>query len=335
MKYWIGLLLLLVSACSSPKAVIEGRDLSNRSLFENKTGFISVVETSTNYENKSSCKGKYGTFTLVSQDLQMVEVPFYPNSVFASFLPPGFYRFGKVQYLCGEENEKSGSAWGFESYQDDVSYYVKIPHDGFCKLDISVKDSRFYLEPGMDAINRNRSMDTLAINLLDAPECLIYSDGVFDKTEMSGIGREANSAVNVNDFEWRFIGGPASVEKEENGVVSVKYSKKQNEKKQYLVAEAKKKMNLSSCHTLKYDYRGQEHVFFATASLLAGTAVVEPILLNDAADWQTVSYSWNKPKVVGEFSTEEFRRSVIGFTWRLEGYSSVGDFLEVRNVRCE
>lgn len=175
----------------------------------------------------------------------------------------------------------------------------------------------------------------MAINLLDAPDCLVYSDEVFYKTEKSEEGGEVNSVVSVDDFEWKFVGGSASIEKNGFGAVTVKYPKKLNEKKQYFVAEAKKKKNFSTCKTLKYDYRGQGHVFFVTTSLMGGTAVAEPILLNDAADWQTVSYSWEKPKIVGEFPIDEFRKSVIGFTWRIEGYSSVGNILEVRNVRCE
>ena len=271
----------------------------------------------------------------MSEDLQKVEIPFYPNRVFASFLPPGLYRVFKAQYLCGEENANRDSVWGFESYQDDVSYYVKIPHEGFCKMDIEVKDSRFYLVPGMNAINRYKTMDTMAVNLLDVPNCLVYSDTVFYKTEKSGEGRNDNSVVSVNDFEWKFVGGSASIEKNGLGAVSVKYPKNQDGKKQYFVAEAKKKMNFSACRTLKYDYRGQGHAFIVTTSLMGGTAVAEPILLNDAADWQTVSIPWEIPKIIGEFPIGEFRKSVIGFTWRIEGYSSVGNFLEVRDVRCE
>jgi hypothetical protein len=57
-------------------------------------------------------------------------------------------------------------------------------------------------------------------------------------------------------------------------------------------------------------------------------------VLKDAADWQPMSIPWLVLGMQTEIKEEEFKKSIIGFTWKIEGYSSVGNYLSIRKVSC-
>lgn len=330
MKVLLFLLFLVLAGCTQSKLVIEGDALSDKKSFEAKTGFLSVVSAESACDAKEVCQKKNGTLILSGDSLKAA-VPFHPNQVFAAPLPPGYYEIDSIAYFCEGSDAHSKFSWGFDG-MPDKRLYLKIPHEGFCKMDI-LAASELSLVPGKQEIEAKRPYGSLAVNLEKLPDCLIYSDDVLYKEKLIVSGQ--SSCLNSEDFVWKNIGGTAKLNTEKAGKVSVSYSDDAVASKPNVVAEMKQKKDLSTCSVLSYSYRGAGHAFFATTSLLGGSFVTVPVLIKDSEDWRQVTVPWNNPNVAGEVSMEEFRKSLIGLTWRIEGYSSVGNYLEIKNVRCE
>lgn len=323
---------VVLCGCSTQKNVIDGDKFSEKSVLDGKTGFISVVSTSKSFEKIEKCKNTVGLLTLVKDSLDY-DFQFYPNKVFAAVVPSGLYYVQYIKYVC-EDYPLEKSKRGFSGYQQDGDpFYLMIPNEGFCKMDALTENGSLKLVPGKEKIVEKSLNENLTVSYSNVPDCQMYSLSSFYQTNERQTTK--GNVLTSKDFSWKSFGTSTKLILKKNMAAAISFEKNSSELIN-VVAEMNSKKDFSTCSVLKYDYKGSQHVFFAISSLLGGTFMAKPILLNDASDWRTVSVSLNDTAVLYEdLNKEDFLKSVIGFAWRVKGYSSVGDYLEIENVRCE